>query len=326
MFQTGGFGYWTGVTPVAQKLTSSTFIGQKIPSLPRPCGSNCKYSVSVPSIAFQCKEGVELPAAMMPATPVPGRDWNQVFWNATTTIAGSPQASFYVYWKSSTQSGTNGTALCTSGTAKYDFTVSVYSSFLQNLLTILLQIQTLNGEQSVRYNVMRTGDLFDTVGDTAALATLAQQDSNGYQQAMQLSSIVSATQSLLLGSISIIHTMVAHGPRFDSPVISAAFFDNSLNGGTEFTWGDVPRGIEQLSHNVSAAILTMNLGMKDSMCTVSRQDIIYEYNQLNLWLPYGVSTPKLQHRSVSRVSSCLQLCSLSCHVSFSASWSSLNST
>ena len=118
---------------------------------------------------------------------------------------------------------------------------------------------------------------------------------------MQLSSVVSATQSLLLGSVSILHTMVAHGPRFDSPVISAAFFDNSLNGGTEFTWGDVPRGIEQLSHNVSATILTMNLGVKDSTCTVSRQDNIYEYNQLNLWLPYGVST---QRRSVYRVSSC----------------------
>ena len=141
------------------------------------------------------------------------------------------------------------------------------------------------------------------MGDTATLAQLAQQDPNGYQQAMQLTSVVSATQSLLLGSVSIVHTMVAHGPRFDSPVVSAAFFDNSLNGGTDFTWGDVPRGIEQLSHNVSAAILTMNLGVKDSTCTVSRQDIIYEYNQLNLWLPYGVSTPKLQHRSVSRVSS-----------------------
>jgi hypothetical protein len=42
--------------------------------------------------------------------------------------------------------------------------------------------------------------------------------------------------------------------RFNSPIISAAFFDN---GGSE--WGNVQRGIEQLSHNVSAAILTMNL-------------------------------------------------------------------
>jgi len=129
LFQTGGFGYWTGVTPVAQKLAYSAFIAQKIPPLPQPCGSNCTYSVSVPSIAFRCKEGVELPAAMTPATPVPGRDWDQVFWNATAVIASRPPASFYVYWKSSTQSGTNGTALCTVGTAKYDFIVSIYLSF-----------------------------------------------------------------------------------------------------------------------------------------------------------------------------------------------------
>lgn len=124
MYQTGGWGYWTGITPVAQKLAYSTFIGQKIPALPQPCGSNCTYSVSVPSIAFQCKEGVALPAAMTPATPAVS--WQEAFWNASATISGSPPASFYVYWKSSTQSGTNGTALCTIGTAKYDFTVSIH--------------------------------------------------------------------------------------------------------------------------------------------------------------------------------------------------------
>jgi hypothetical protein len=107
---------------------------------------------------------------------------------------------------------------------------------------------------------------------------------------MQLSSISSATRALLLGTVAIIHGISADGPKFDSPVISAAFFDTSLNSGADFTWGDVPRGIEQLSHNVSAAILTMNLGVKDSTCTISEQDIVYEYNRLNLWLPYGVST------------------------------------
>jgi hypothetical protein len=122
LYQTGGFGYWTGITPVAQKLAYSTFIGQKIPQLPQPCGINCTYSVSVPSIAFQCKDGVELPAAMTPATP--SMYWEEAFWNATATISGSPPASFYVYWKSTTRSGTNGTALCTVGTANYDFTVS----------------------------------------------------------------------------------------------------------------------------------------------------------------------------------------------------------
>lgn len=220
---------------------------------------------------------------MKPATPA--MYWEDTFWNATATTSGSPPASFYVYWKSSTKSGTKGTALCTIGTAKYDFTVSTDSSFLQQPLTIFLQIEIENGQQFISYNVTRTGDLINTAGSDAVGLPLQE-----YQYAMQLSSISSATRSLLLGSISVIHTINADGPRFDSPVISAAFFDSSLNSGTDFTWGDVPRGIEQLSHNVSAAILTMNLGVKDGTCIVSKQDIMYEYNRLNLWLPYGVST------------------------------------
>ena len=101
MYQTGGWGYWTGITPVAQKLAYSTFIGQKIPQLPQPCGLNCTYSVSVPSIAFQCKEGVDLPPAMKPATSA--GVWEEAFWNATAITSGSPPASFYVYWKSTTK-------------------------------------------------------------------------------------------------------------------------------------------------------------------------------------------------------------------------------
>jgi len=292
MYQTGGWGYWTGITPVAQKLAYSTFIGQKIPQLPQPCGLNCTYSVSVPSIAFQCKEGVELPPAMKPATSA--GVWEEAFWNATAITSGSPPASFYVYWKSTTKSGTNGTALCTIGTAKYDFTVSIDFSFLQ-LLTIHLQIRTVNGQEFVSYNVTHTGALINTAGNDGANLPLGE-----YLYALQQSSISSATRSLLLGTVSILHGASAETPKFDSPVISAAFFDSSLNSGADFTWGDVPRGIEQLSHNVSAAILTMDLGVKDSTCIVSSQDIIYEYNRLNLWLPYGVSTLKLQHRSVPK--------------------------
>jgi len=124
MYQTGGWGYWMGITPVAHKLAYSTFVGQSIPSLPQPCGSNCTYSVSLPSMAFQCKQGVTLPASMM---PVPQRFgyFEDGFWNATANNDGTPRGSFYVYWKSSSQSGTNGTALCTVGRATYDFTVSI---------------------------------------------------------------------------------------------------------------------------------------------------------------------------------------------------------
>lgn len=85
------------------------------------------------------------------------------------------------------------------------------------------------------------------------------------------------------------HGASTETPKFASSATSAAFFDSSVDSGTDFTWGNVARGIEQLSYNVSAAILTMDLGMQESRCAVTKQDIVYEYDRLNLWLPYGVS-------------------------------------
>ncbi|KAG9045196.1 hypothetical protein FS837_006844 [Tulasnella sp. UAMH 9824] len=261
MYLTGGWGYWAGVTPVAQKLALSTFVGQKIPSLPQPCGSDCTYSVMVPSFAFRCQEGVELPASMQPNSS------EEPFWNATELrgLSVAPATSFYVYWKSSQASGTNGTALCNVGTAKYNFTV-----------------QTTNGQQVVAYNVTQTGDLVNTRQTATGFST------EEWEMALQLSSIATAAQSLLMGIISIHHGASSSTPEYDSSITSAAFFDPSLNSGSAFTWGDVPRGIEQLSHNISAAILTMDLGVEGSSCFVTKQDIIYQYDRLSLWLPYGV--------------------------------------
>ncbi|KIO27291.1 hypothetical protein M407DRAFT_23469 [Tulasnella calospora MUT 4182] len=195
--------------------------------------------------------------------------WDEPYWNSTanSTYSPSPDTSFYVYWKSTTPSGTNGTALCTIGEAQYDFT-----------------IQFTNGQQSVNYNVTHTGDLPPSAGTEAGSLSASELH---YSQ--QLASISAATRSLLLGTVSILHGASTDTPKFDSSIISAAFFDTSLNSGTDFIWGNVARGIEELSHNVSAAILTMDLGAQDSRCAVSRQDIVYEYNRLNLWLPYGVA-------------------------------------
>ncbi|KAG8931806.1 hypothetical protein FRC01_000785 [Tulasnella sp. 417] len=218
-------------------------------------------------MAFRCQEGVELPAGM---SGTPGGVWDEPFWNATANSAysPSPDTSFYVFWKSTTESGTNGTALCTIGAAQYDFTV-----------------QITNGLQSVSYNVTHTGDL----PPSGSAALDAGSNFTELHYAQQLASISTATRSLLLGSISVMHGASTDTPRFDSSVISAAFFDTSLNSGTAFTWGNVARGIEQLSYNVSAAILTMDLGVQDSACTVSRSEIVYQYDRPNLWLPYGVA-------------------------------------
>ena len=155
----------------------------------------------------------------------------------------------------------------------------------QCLLRVFLKISFRNGQQAVSYNVTHTGDLFDATSSGAS--GLPGEE---YAYLLQLSSVSVATRSLLLGSVSVLHGASGDIPRLRSSVLSAAFFDSSLNSGSELTWGDVPRGIEQLSHNVSAAILTMDLGFQDSRCAISKVSIVYEYNRLNLLLPYGVST------------------------------------
>ena len=58
----------------------------------------------------------------------------------------------------------------------------------------------------------------------------------------------------------------------------------------EFVWGDVLKGIEDLSHNVSAALLALPLGTMDSNCFFDLQDVVYKYRSFALWVPYGVST------------------------------------
>ncbi|KAG8950243.1 hypothetical protein FRC04_007877 [Tulasnella sp. 424] len=201
----------------------------------------------------------------------PGMIWDEPFWNATTTqdptLSPDPITSFYVFWKSTTQSGTNGTALCTVGAAQYDFTV-----------------QTTNGQQIVTYTVTHTGDLPDTQPPADQGLSMEQ-----WSNTLQLFSIAAATRSLLLGTISVMHGASTETPKFASSATSAAFFDPSVDSGTDFTWGNVARGIEQLSYNVSAAILTMDLGMQESSCAVTRQDIVFAYDRLNLWLPYGIA-------------------------------------
>ena len=272
---------FTGITPLAHRLVSSTIMGQRILPLPQPCGLNCTYSVSVPSFAFECQDGVQLPAEMSSnKDTLSALVWREPFWNATSDpTADLGSISFYVYWKSRTESGTNGTARCTVGRATYDFTVSRASLSLQHVVTIVLQVRILNGQQSVSYNVAHTGPLLQTE------AAIWYQG----KHILQLFSLSNTTLDFLLGDVFILHGATYDTSQFRSSVILAAFFDPSSSSGTDLTWGDVSRGIEQLSHNVSAAILTMDLGVQDSTCIVSTQDIIYEYNWKNLWLPYGVS-------------------------------------
>ena len=64
----------------------------------------------------------------------------------------------------------------------------------------------------------------------------------------------------------------------------------SSNVYKEFIWGDVLKGIEEISHNVTAALLTLPLGTMNSTCSFDLQDVVYQYSSTALWVPYGVST------------------------------------
>jgi len=56
-----------------------------------------------------------------------------------------------------------------------------------------------------------------------------------------------------------------------------------------FVWGDVLKGVEEMSHNVTAALLTLQLGNISSECFFDQQTVIYQYSSLALWVPYGTA-------------------------------------
>lgn len=55
-----------------------------------------------------------------------------------------------------------------------------------------------------------------------------------------------------------------------------------------YIWGDVLKGIEEMSHNVTAALLTLPLGTMDAQCFSDYQAEVYRYRSFMLWVPYGV--------------------------------------
>jgi len=55
-----------------------------------------------------------------------------------------------------------------------------------------------------------------------------------------------------------------------------------------YIWGDVLKVVEEMSHNVTAALLTLPLGTMDAQCFSDYQAEIYRYRPFVLWVPYGV--------------------------------------
>lgn len=93
---------------------------------------------------------------------------------------------------------------------------------------------------------------------------------------------------LLLGSLSVRTNPMEVVWSFNSTARAAPFFSMSLGEIGQFVWGDVIKGIEQTAANVTASMLNMDLGLRNSTCLYAQTNLIYIYHQPNLWIPYGV--------------------------------------
>jgi hypothetical protein len=100
---------------------------------------------------------------------------------------------------------------------------------------------------------------------------------------MQLASISYATQALLLGHVTLNER---NGLLAGQP----SFLDiNAHQHQVDYSWGDVSKGIEELSHNVTAALLKLSLGTLNTTCSFDNSVVAYQYIPFDLWVPYGVS-------------------------------------
>jgi len=102
----------------------------------------------------------------------------------------------------------------------------------------------------------------------------------------RLATIFLAPQAVLLGHVYLNGQFLIYGLRSSPPFLD---MDNSTGVVTQYTWGDVVKGIEELSHNVTASLLTMPLGTMTTNCDFYYQDVVYQYSSVALWVPYGVS-------------------------------------
>ncbi|KAG8931802.1 hypothetical protein FRC01_000781 [Tulasnella sp. 417] len=268
--------FMSGVSGPVLKITQRTLIGGVIPSLPMFCGDNCIYEASMDSMTFECQERVTLPPGQMgrfdASSLAPG---TLTFWNATSDgLSNDPTVPFYVGWVTQayklymTQylNGTSGSAYCTPMLAHYIFSV-----------------QRLNGVQIVSY----------TTNITGPMESATQYHQNVIQPtfaALQIGAIGLAARNHLLGSLSITSGRLGvESTDYNSSVISAPFLNLSTLGAESYIWGDVVKGIKETAANITASMLLLDLGMKNSTCIYTNQDLVYSYHWLGLWIPYGIA-------------------------------------
>ena len=123
---------------------------------------------------------------------------------------------------------------------------------------------------------------------TSPFPTFGVMSNSSSHFLMQLSSLYYATRALFMGSVYI----DLDGSLVDNIMGQPSFLEilpNNSSPSPLFVWGDVLKGIEEMSHNVTAALLTLHLGNISSECFYDQQTVIYQYSSFALWLPYGVS-------------------------------------
>lgn len=158
---------------------------------------------------------------------------------------------------------------------------------ISSLRPLLTQVRTLNGEQFVSYNMTPTGPLQSTA------FWPANGSANQDIIALQVGAVTLAARSRLLGVVSWLYYPVARVSitNDSSPVIMSSFLN--VSDSDAFVWGDVITGIQQTAANVTAALLNVDLGLKDGECTFSHSALVYRYKPENLWVPYAVCPSSL---------------------------------
>jgi len=106
---------------------------------------------------------------------------------------------------------------------------------------------------------------------------------------MQLAAVSYATETLFFGSAFVyLNNDLVDNRRVAGQPSFLEIQDGSNGAISEFVWGDVLKGIEEMSHNVTAALLTLQLGTMSANCSFDQQ-VVYQYSSFTLWVPYGVS-------------------------------------
>lgn len=153
------------------------------------------------------------------------------------------------------------------------------------------------GVQSITMNITQMTSPILNVTDTTLVTQHTLHDAARLTLWMQLSSLSYAIRELLLGDAVLESNFdvarTTYTLKDNTQASQAVFMDTAQSSGDdklEYIWGDVIKGIEEISHNITAALLTLQLGTMNAVCFFDQEHMLYQYTSFALWAPYGVST------------------------------------